>query len=99
MIAVPGSPTITGLIQMSELCERDELVIVCVVEGFPSPFVTWTKDNTGLRSQDITLTQSGVAEVSINSPSTIKSGIYACNASNIFGSVTQEFVVEIGELY
>ena len=63
--------------------ERDDALLVCEVEGNPTPWVTWTAPNgTKLQSGigDTNLTLYGVTRG--------KSGTYVCNVTNEVGGIS-----------
>ena len=66
-------------------------MLVCVVEGYPSPFVMWTKSNI---TQDfISTISNGVATARIESSSAEREGMYICSASNVAGFAEQGFII------
>ena len=74
------------------------LEIECVVEGTPTPKVTWMKDDAILVTQGnlfISSGPNGVARVRIDSVLMVYSGMYSCSASNLAGSVQQTFLVRV----
>ena len=86
---------ITDFTQMQVPREGNELLIECIVEGTPTPVVTWTKDNVTLDSELISISPAGVAQVRIDSASTENSGTYSCVASNPAGSDARTFLVVV----
>lgn len=67
--------------------ENNEVVINCVVDGFPSPDIKWFKGQTEIESKDTSLIFKKVQE--------IDSGNYHCLATNILAMTTKSFRVNV----
>lgn len=93
------APNITGFILAPNLCVKDELLLVCIIEGIPRPTMTWSS-RTLMNSQDSLLVSNvtnGLLQIWSMSPLSDVSGIYSCQANNALGLEEQNFFVGPGE--
>ena len=83
--------------------KRNELVLECVVQGFPVPKITWVKDGSRLHMSSrhkFTLDADGKCRLVVQSPGSGDSGSYTCVAQNAsFKDEISAFVVVPGEFF
>lgn len=81
----PGPARFGSQIQDSYKPDRNELVLECIIHGFPTPRITWMKDGTKLHLSSRfkqSYDADGVCKLVICSPSVGDSGEYTCVAQN-----------------
>lgn len=72
------------------------ITLTCVVNGVPTPEVTWYRNGTVLKERTITY-ENGAAKYVVKKTTTETSGTYVCKATNEVGSVESSCRVVIEE--
>lgn len=70
--------------------ENDEVIIQCVVDGFPTPDIKWFKNQVEIETNDTSLPFKKVLETD--------SGNYHCLATNILAMTTKSFRLNVQTL-
>ena len=105
-IISPVKPSIVGDLTVSKMNpeERDEISIPCQWTGYPDPLVTWYKDGSPLKEQDLSfrmrITEDGNGEIFHSSLDIYQvvlndTGDYICNVSNPVGFDTRIIRLEV----
>jgi len=89
------SPTVFLPLHQAVLLGQD-VSLHCQVEGYPTPFVTWSKDGQPI-VHDIRVTNSDngiISILSITNITTTSLGLYSCLASNKEGTDKKELLLD-----
>lgn len=73
--------------------EGDTVSLRCLSRGFPQPSNAWSKVDGDLPDQ--TVLQSDGVQLVFTGSSEEDAGIYVCTATNAYGSVDQQYVVQV----
>lgn len=96
---VKARPIIGGTtsqdLNLTQTKEASNLLIDCIVSGYPKANVTWTKDNRELPNERFIVQDN--SSLLVMKASLEDSGTYACVAKNEFGTDRREFTVTVFE--
>ncbi|XP_077571540.1 hemicentin-1 [Stigmatopora nigra] len=96
-LTVQAPPTIKDSSETSDVSVvlGFSLVLLCEVEGSPSPSITWLKDNQAIvSSPQLTYTQGGQA-LRVGSANGDSTGLYSCRASNPAGTAVKHYSLRV----
>ena len=86
----PDPARVTQISEKVEVVENQAAVLVCEVEGKPTPRVTWTAPN-GTVLQD----RTGDTNLTLYNVTRGDSGTYVCNATNMRGTESNETLLDV----
>ena len=69
--------------------------LMCVVDGLPTPQVTWLKDGAILSTDTRIIVND--SSVSVSNSDITDSGVYTCTAMNLAGVVSHSVLVTVFE--
>ena len=84
-------------LNLTQTKEAGNLLIDCIVSGYPKANVTWTKDNRELPNERFIVQDN--SSLLVMKASLEDSGTYACVAKNEFGTDRREFTVTVFGMY
>ncbi|XP_061624718.1 hemicentin-1 isoform X2 [Phyllopteryx taeniolatus] len=96
-LTVQAPPTIKGPSETSDVSVvlGFPIVLVCDVEGSPTPSITWLKDNQPIvSSPQLTYMQAGQA-LRVGSAQGDSTGLYTCRASNPAGTAVKHYSLSV----
>ena len=92
-------PAIVHIDSLWNVTQGTNIILTCIVKGYPLPEVHWSKKNQNYHngnestsfSDDITVTAKlALQQVSVND-----SGTYICHGDNSYGTISAELVVVV----
>ncbi|GCC29770.1 hypothetical protein chiPu_0008212 [Chiloscyllium punctatum] len=94
-LAVNVAPTIKEGSQTVIVLRNQLAVLNCVVDGVPTPQVTWRKDGTILSTSNLRYSFLGDGSLRIGSTQVTDTGRYLCMATNAAGTARKRIDVQV----